>query len=273
MGKKHELSGLSGVQLSIVYGSLIDPRKTFQPGKSAKADRFEEQLVEPLSLMEARLESPKSFSFSNVTLDILEDYLHIKQVANLRLKEDHEARVEETGFLGEDQLWSSNTLHRHLNDLETVVPQTTASQLRSIHSPLTTDIIFDDPLMASICRILPTGFFVTEAKPGNLRDYIAQAVAEMYVCEAIEERLFARRVDEWHNWIFLILYINPGGIGEAFKQSVIVNLSVSHPFNGPPEVAKPTADLIAGILSFWIEHSFEDLGQDDWFELVGGRSP
>ncbi len=140
MSKKRKISALSSAKLLSAYDSLIELRKKFQyevvdeqaeDVESANADRFEEQLDKLLSLMEPRLltEFPRShllqsFSFSNVTLDNLEGHLCIKQTANLRLKSDHPARAEKTTDLGKDHLWSPNNLHRHLNGLEMLVPQT-----------------------------------------------------------------------------------------------------------------------------------------------------
>ncbi|PBK67682.1 hypothetical protein ARMSODRAFT_1020214 [Armillaria solidipes] len=332
MGKKRKLSGLSDAKLSSAYDSLIELRKKLQyevvdeqveDVESAKTDQFEEQLDKLLSLMEPRLQtkSPhsQSFSFSNVTLEILEDHLCIKQAANLRLKSEHPARIEKTTDLGKDKLWSSNNLHRHLNGLETLVPQTSEANARPwidafffrvsamvptgmrmvlnmehtipatvLHPTTSTtlagqidysavvaeeNVILDDPLMSTVHQVLPTGFFVTVAEPGNLRDHVAQAVAEMYGCAKLLKKDFLRgALTDGHQWIFLILHLNSDGNGGSFKRSVTVHLSVSGLPGGPQEVAKPTADLIAGILSFWIEHSFDDLGQDDWFELVQPQS-
>ncbi|PBL04137.1 hypothetical protein ARMGADRAFT_1158053 [Armillaria gallica] len=335
MGKKRKLSGFSGAKLLSAYDSLIELRKKFQyevvdeqaeDVESAKADRFEEQLDKLLSLMEPKLQTRfphshllQSSSFSNVTLEILEGYLCIKQAANLRLKSDHLARAEKTTDLGKDQLWSSNNLHRHLNGLEMLVPQTSEANARSwidafffrasamvptgmrmvlnmehaipatvFHSTTlagqidysavvaeesVADAILDDPLMSTIRRLSPTGFSVTVAEPGNLRDHVGQAVAEMYGCaKLLKTESMRGALTNGHQWIFLILRLSFDGNGGTFKRSVTVHLSVSRLPGDLPEVAKPTADLIAGILSFWIEHSFDDLGQDDWFELIQVKS-
>ncbi len=119
-----------------------------------------------------------------------------------------------------------------------------------------------------MCRVLPTGFFVTVAEPGTLRDHVAQAVAEMYACAKLlkyvyrgplySSLIFSRKeflrgaLTDGHQWIFLILHLNSDGNGGTFKRSVTVHLSVSRLPGDLPEVAKPTADLIAGILSFWV---------------------
>ncbi|KAK0434304.1 hypothetical protein EV421DRAFT_1740954 [Armillaria borealis] len=334
MGKKHKLSGLSDAKLISAYSSLIKLRKTFQyevvdeqaeDVESAKTDRFEEQLDKLLSSMEPRLETEfphshllQSFSFSNVTLENLEDHLRIKQTANLQLKSDHPARVEKTIDLGQDQFWSSNNLHRHLNGLEMLVPQTSEANARSwidafffrasamvptgmrmvlnmehtipatvLHPTTSTTLagqidysaIVAEEGVAGKCYI---GRSVDIDDPSSFANWVlcdcsgarypqgpcsASSGGDVWTRKAVEKFLRGALTDG-HQWIFLILHLNSDGNGGTFKRSVTVHLSVSGLPGGPQEVAKPTADLIAGILSFWIEHSFDDLGQDDWFELV-----
>ena len=123
--------------------------------------------------------------------------------------------------------------------------------------------------MSTIRRVLPTGFFVAGAKPGDLRDQIPQAVAEMYGCAKLLKyvpslRLYSLLISprkeflrgaltDGHYWIFLILHLDPGGVGGTFKRSVALELQVVGGFAGSPrEVVKPFADLIAGVLSFWV---------------------
>jgi len=123
--------------------------------------------------------------------------------------------------------------------------------------------------MSTIRGVLPTGFFVAEAKPGDLRDHIPQAVAEMYGCAKLLKyvpclRLYSPLISlrkeflrgaltNGHRWIFLILHLNPDGIGGTFKRSVDLELPVIAGLAGRSrEVVKPLADLIAGVLLFWV---------------------
>jgi len=60
-------------------------------------------------------------------------------------------------------------------------------------------------------------------------------------------------------WIFLVLRLSEGS-PSCFMDSHPVRL-----YSARKEVNQESADLIAGVLSYWIEHSFEDIDDDDWF--------
>lgn len=60
-----------------------------------------------------------------------------------------------------------------------------------------------------------------------------------------------------------ILHLNPGGVGGTFKRSVALELPVVGGITDRPrEVVKPFADLIAGVLSFWVR-SFIPIAVDE----------
>ena len=59
-----------------------------------------------------------------MTLDILQDHLHVEQVEVIHLKVDLMERVETASRLGRDHIWSSDNFQRHLTWLEMLVPQT-----------------------------------------------------------------------------------------------------------------------------------------------------
>ena len=144
---------------------------------------------------------------------------------------------------------------------------TSLSRARNLS--LVTVSIFADPLISTIRGVLPTGFFVAGAKPGDLRGHIPQAVAEMYGCAKLlkyvpglwprpplisPRKVFLRgALTNGHHWIFLILHLNPGGAGGTFRRSVELGLPVIAELAGRPlEVVKSFADLIVGVLSFWV---------------------
>lgn len=46
----------------------------------------------------------------------------------------------------------------------------------------------------------------------------------------------------------------------------MMELTFKKSVDGTRETTGPWPDLIAGVLSYWIENSFVDLESDDWFE-------
>ncbi|KAF9023498.1 hypothetical protein BDZ89DRAFT_1069869 [Hymenopellis radicata] len=148
--------------------------------------------------------------------------------------------------------------------------------------------IMDDARMMSVCqlikgehaaaaqgtresttaRLLPSGFFVVEAKPTDARprlmDHISQAVSELYACATLLHQKFLRgALTNGHDWVFIIVRLNEDAPGGRFKRSGSLTLRLDKEGRA---VTKYSADRIAAILSYWIEHSFEDVGAGDWFE-------
>lgn len=91
-----------------------------------------------------------------------------------------------------------------------------------------------------------------------------------------------------HNWIFLVLKMDSNGDGAIYAQSLqrIRLMTVVPPDD--EEISRIMCDVIAGIIRYWvsacysplchcphsghlllvwsqIEHSNEDIGDDDWF--------
>ena len=66
----------------------------------------------------------QSFTFSGMTNQILQDEMHITPLGFLDLKDQLEARIQEPSLLGEDQLWSSDNMYRHLTMLEVYISRT-----------------------------------------------------------------------------------------------------------------------------------------------------
>ncbi|TFY74734.1 hypothetical protein EWM64_g9278, partial [Hericium alpestre] len=308
--KKRKLSGIDDAELSIAYNALLDLQQTLEDrglgGQSddveSADDQLEDQLERFLSLMTSMLEGPKSYDLSNVTLDILEEHLHVTQAVTLILKDEITERTEKSSYLGQDKLWSSSHFHDHLNWLEGLVPRTSEANVRlwidafffrasamvppGMRMVLNEDhtipstairptslttlagqmdysavvakeraaaIILDDPLMSTIRRILPTGFFVAIGKIWELRSSVGQAVAEMYgTAKLLKQNVLRGALTNGHEWIFLILNLNPDSEGGTFKRSLMMSLSIScDPSRPQVNMGKFSADQIAGILSFW----------------------
>jgi len=131
-----------------------------------------------------------------------------------------------------------------------------------------TDILFSQPPTMEILRsIMPAGIVVTEAKSlcMSLEDHIPQAAGGMYACaKSLGKDIIRGALTSGDVWIFLILIIN--GDGAKYWQSRgIEALSSKHPYG---RVATPPwPDVIVGILAYWMDHSFETIRADDWFDV------
>ncbi|THU94927.1 hypothetical protein K435DRAFT_860096 [Dendrothele bispora CBS 962.96] len=131
-------------------------------------------------------------------------------------------------------------------------------------------IVFTSTQIPYIKQHLPTGFFVTEANPdGRFLDiHIPQAITEMYACaRTMQKDILRGALTNGLDWIFLILYLNRDKKGGSFRQSGTLKICSRRSLTGHATVLEPEPDAIAGILSYWIENSFQDIGEDDWFQI------
>ncbi|KAF9035395.1 hypothetical protein BDZ89DRAFT_1062174 [Hymenopellis radicata] len=121
-----------------------------------------------------------------------------------------------------------------------------------VHSDLRTGSIMEDARMISVCelikgehaaagqdtrinytgRLLPSGFFVVEAKPTDarprLKDHISQAVSELYACATVLQMRGA--LTNGHDWVFIIVRLNEDAAGGNFKRSYPMSLWILEPF-------------------------------------------
>ncbi|TDL20122.1 hypothetical protein BD410DRAFT_899713 [Rickenella mellea] len=89
----------------------------------------------------------------------------------------------------------------------------------------------------------------------------------MYECgKLLQKRVVRGAVTNGRNWIFLLVKLNDGYSGGTFKQSSLVRCNIAHSHDDGLEILQPGPDLIAAILTHWIEKGFTNLESDDWFE-------
>jgi len=162
-------------------------------------------------------------------------------------------------------------------DLEQAVPQIVVEPSTSTAYSVFND--YDDvPVIASKYRprvflsfppleklgtTMPSVFFITEVKVKSIASgaYISQAIGEMYAClKSIEKDILRGALTNGHEWIFLIIMLNPDGNGAKYRCSPPVMFD-------HPQIRDIWPDLVAGILSHWVENSFADIGSNDWFEV------
>ncbi|KAH7910224.1 hypothetical protein BJ138DRAFT_1009256 [Hygrophoropsis aurantiaca] len=317
MAKKRKLSGLSALELQSAYNSLLKLKRNIvheesdeDPNESAP-EGFERQVDKTLSLLGSKLEGPKSYS---ITMENLTK-LNITFTAFLYLKPNPEERIAATTSLGQNELWSSANLYRHLHLLESLIPRTTETSGRAwieafffrasamlppnkrmvlnmehvvqattaspsslsslsgfvdytavVASQCDAAIFMKTPQLHVLKRYMPSGFFVVEAQVFNISDHVPQAVCEMYACGTLLEKNVLRgALTNGHDWIFLLIELNDDYDGASYKQSDVIQLETTKRLDGSLEIHRPWPDLIAAILSHWIENGFAELGSDDWF--------
>ncbi|KAG1832252.1 hypothetical protein EV424DRAFT_1533952 [Suillus variegatus] len=112
--------------------------------------------------------------------------------------------------------------------------------------------------------------FIAEAKYQKLEDnHTAQTVSEMYACAKTLNRKFIRgAVTNGRDWTFLLLMLNDDWNGATYKRSEELSIDSAHLADDDRMDVVPRPQwlhIIAAILAHWIEHSFEDMGSDDWF--------
>ncbi|KAN0135684.1 hypothetical protein V8E53_006575 [Lactarius tabidus] len=135
----------------------------------------------------------------------------------------------------------------------------------AIASHVTAQHFLTDPTLENISLTMPNAFFIAEAdlESVSLVDHIPQAISEMYAClKSLKKKFLRGALSSGHDWIFLIIELNPNGDGATYQHS-------------PPfeqcnrEIGEMRPDLVAGILRYWVEHSFTGMNSDDndWFEM------
>ncbi|KAF5314957.1 hypothetical protein D9619_007613 [Psilocybe cf. subviscida] len=153
MGKRKKISGLSGSDSAIALMSmraLLDKMRrekellaqsgTAQASEGEQAEdegvaeEFDDELFSHMEkiidMMSNRINS-RDISFSSMNANILAELgLDPASADILKLKNNIAGIVTQSMALGEDSLWSASVLHRHLELLERIVPQTNEAAAR-----------------------------------------------------------------------------------------------------------------------------------------------
>jgi hypothetical protein len=134
-------------------------------------------------------------------------------------------------------------------------------------SALALDSGFDGKSHLELLETADHTLFVAEAKTSTvpLEGHVPQAVAEMYACAIRFGKKFVRgTVTDGQNWIFLVLKMDANGVGAKYSQSKRIRLmTITPPIN--EYITREMCRVISGILLYWIEHSNEDIEENDWF--------
>ncbi|KAH9080448.1 hypothetical protein EDB83DRAFT_2339451 [Lactarius deliciosus] len=284
------------------FESLDKSIEKVGPGSTGEREDFKEKLVS-LRVSLAERKTPKLYGATRddlKRLNVIPDNTPL-----LVLKPNHKDRAVATRCLGEDKLWSSSTFHQHLEflkglvtyqneanarvwidaflfrvsamvqsekctvlDLEQTVVQSAAPVAFSgsadhAESKYRARIFLSFPTLENLRTMTPSIFFITEVKVISLTpgEHISQAIGEMYSClERMVQGTLRGALTNGLEWIFLVVVRNPDGNGAKYKRSVPVMFD-------PPQIGDMWPDLVAGILSHWVENSSTHTESDDWFEV------
>jgi len=116
---------------------------------------------------------------------------------------------------------------------------------------------------------LVLGFFVVEAKDRDVKldDHVPQVLTQLYAAATKLKKSHIRgTMTNGYEWLFLMLNVNSNGKGASYRIS-------DRSYSAAPDktgvkmdmdIPDMASDMIAGILASWIDHSSEDLLEDDW---------
>ncbi|KAF5349583.1 hypothetical protein D9756_008769 [Leucocoprinus leucothites] len=277
------LQGLSSVHEEDTPNTL-DPQTLQQP-------------EEITATMQLKLTRSPSLDFNSLTAESLELIGIESESTRLILKNiDIHNRAATSAAKGANELWTSEVLHRHVNMLNGFVAKNEAgarmwidaffyrvkamlqdpdeSMVLSLHQCVdavvsssvglcgyvdyavikapkaVAESFLDFPKLGLKKNKENLALFVTEANKHEvvLEEYLPQAAGAMFAC--------SKALD----WVFIICKNNDETSGR-YWYSRRVSLS----FDPKGEISKEQCDVVAGILVHWVEHSNQDLEDDDWF--------
>jgi len=112
------------------------------------------------------------------------------------------------------------------------------------------------------------GFFVVEAKDRDVKldDHVPQVLTQLYAAATKLKKTHIRgTLTNGYEWLFLVLNVNSNGTGASYRISDRSYSAAPQETGVNMVIPDMPPDMIAGILASWIEHSCEDLLEDDWF--------
>jgi len=134
------------------------------------------------------------------------------------------------------------------------------------------DYFLNNPGVRELVRYIDSvlGFFVIEAKSENvkLHDCLPQVLAQLYASATkLKKNHLRGTLTNGYEWLFIVVSVNSDGRGASYMISTRSYSAAPYNVGGDTVVGEDQADMIAGILSSWIQHSCEDIGEDDWFRV------
>jgi len=252
------------------------------------------------------IKRPLLFSFPDTTFGSLREKLNITMQHELVTRGNHMSRVRKSAARGGDQYMSSKDMYSYLNLLQRTISKSEANilflldamffrvsamlsdgrrmGLNHVYNAPAVDIPVDDgkcPLKLpdtvnytvlvehepNRASQAPNELFVAKGKfdGRTLFDQAPEAIAKMYGIAISHGRDIIRgALSDGYEWIFVILYCKKNGSGGTYRLSPRIRLETTGEY--PGQFLPDFPDIIAGILTHWVEHSFDDLDKDDWFK-------
>ncbi|KAF8067907.1 hypothetical protein FPV67DRAFT_1416207 [Lyophyllum atratum] len=180
-----------------------------------------------------------------------------------------------SAMLPEDKRMVLNMSSHHSSNLATISSRVDYTAF--VGSKNVAEVFLERPhlhiLKTYMKKDVPSGFFVVEAKVGvkllvDISDHVPQAVSELYACgRFLRTKVLRGALTDGHSWVFLLMKFNENFDGAVYQETKTVRFTTTELSDGKIVINKPWPDVIAAILSHWIENSFADLGSDDWFEV------
>jgi len=111
------------------------------------------------------------------------------------------------------------------------------------------------------------GFFVVEAKDRGVKldDHVPQVLTQLYASATKLKKTHIRgTLTNGYEWLFLVLNVNSNGKGASYRISDRSYSAAPQETGVNMVIPDMPPDMIAGILASWIEHSCEEVLEDDW---------
>ncbi|KAF8880207.1 hypothetical protein CPB84DRAFT_1828266 [Gymnopilus junonius] len=309
LSQRRKRSGLTGIELQRALSSFrslfekaqreheINKAEIPEEDEDEDADAELKHMEGVIEWLQAKADGPQH----------LEKW-DISRTQILQLKLDAISRAVLAVSIGSDELWSADTLYRHLHMLEGLVPQKNEAAARLWINAFLYRVAAMTPIYFPGCRIPHTlsgyidwavitttkknavdyldnpylqklkkedsALFISEAKDAEqgLSSHVPQALAEMYGCARTVGKPTIRGVlTNGHSWIFLILTLKDGG-GTNYVQSRPLSIYIIQNLNR--ELSKENISVISAILTFWmLILSHKELNADDDYFVYDSSYP
>ncbi|KAF8809241.1 hypothetical protein BYT27DRAFT_7187940 [Phlegmacium glaucopus] len=140
-----------------------------------------------------------------------------------------------------------------------------------VADPTMSDYFLNNARVRDLVRYIDSvlRFFVVKAKSGDVKllDCLPQVFAQLYASARKLRKTHMRgALTNGYEWLFVVLTVNSDG-GASYAVSTRSHSVAPQDVSGKMVLNEDQVDMIAGILASWIQHSCEDIGEDDWFRV------
>ncbi|KAF9490987.1 hypothetical protein BDN71DRAFT_1510808 [Pleurotus eryngii] len=299
---KSKRSACSTVQLSRYLETIKQVLDGIGDGDSGDEQDIPDLRAQVVDKIETQLAQAKCISSSSFTKKI-PTTSKITERPGLSLKPSWETRVQDIMSVGSDNFMSAHTFYALLSMLSSLIPSNCKASARSwadiflyrasamlIH-PRRMVLTIDHSDTTSTSRATLAGHITYNAAIARDSDDAALMLGRdsldmfphqprlaiswsrkkvpqsSWMITYPEKPLLRGTLTNGFIWIFIIVYLDDApSAGGTYRVSVPVSFAATRAAElyHVPET-DPAPNLISGILTHWLEHSFDDIGEDDWF--------